>query len=405
MALTNFPLLTVQDAIDYVLDQVTAGDSSPRSRRLAWHAVRDAYSELPMRRNWRYLYRPFTIETVASITTGTITYDYTGGASERLVTRSTGTLPTDLVKYALYVSGKRYTIESRLSATTFTLSEKDCPTTDLAAGTEYTLVRDTYELPDNLRKVLSLYDTSAPGRLIECVDPGDIMQERRIARTASVPLMYSVYRSERYASSMAIHFAPSTTSAITYQALGLFWPEPLKVLSESNGTVATTSGSATVTGTSTTFSADHVGAVMRFSATGVTAIPTDIMGEIDKNRLHPYVMQRVIKSRESATSLTLEQDADTTLSGSGFRISSRIDIEPGAMRNAFLRCCEARYATQDRSGHKDREAMYERALALAMAADQRLEETTPIGFHASSLADVVASADLTTGGSSTSSAV
>lgn len=145
---------------------------------------------------------------------------------------------------------------------------------------------------------------------------------------------------------------------------------------------------------------------MRFSSTGNTAIPTDLQGEIDKNRLSPYAMQRVIKSRESTTSLTLEQTADTTLSGSGYRISSRIDIEAGAMRNAFLRCCEARFATQDRKdGAGEREARYQRALVLAKIADQRVEDAGGHGWLPHDLASIAASANLTTGGSSTRSEV
>jgi hypothetical protein len=198
---------------------------------------------------------------------------------------------------------------------------------------------------------------------------------------------------------MAVHFAPAPTSAVTYQALGLFWPQPLKVLDyHSIGTVATTDGSATVTGTSTAFTTDHEGCVIRFALTGSLKIPTDIQGEIDRNRMEPYSMQRLIKSRDSATALTLEEDADTTLSGSNYRISSLIDIEPGSMRNAFLRCCEARFAPQDRKGRDEREAAYERSLLLAMVADQRMEETLSGGRSPSSLADIVGTADLTTGG-------
>ena len=137
---------------------------------------------------------------------------------------------------------------------------------------------------------------------------------------------------------------------------------------------------------------------MRFSSTGITALPTDFQGEIDKNRLNPYAMQRVIRSVESTTSLTLEQDADATLSGSGYRISSRIDIEPGAMRSAFLRCCEAKFATQDRKGQEQREARYERALVFAMAADQRSDDRGGNGYGPNNLADIAASTDLTTGG-------
>jgi hypothetical protein len=49
MALTNFPLLCASDAVDYILDGVMGGDSTPRNRRLAIKAVQDAYAEVPMR--------------------------------------------------------------------------------------------------------------------------------------------------------------------------------------------------------------------------------------------------------------------------------------------------------------------------------------------------------------------
>jgi len=395
MSLTsNTPYLTVWDAIDYTLDQVVAGDYSPRSRRLAWDAVLEAYSEIPVRRSWRYYYRTFSFATVASQTSGTIAYT----SSSRTLTLTSSTWPSDVTKYALYIAGARYSIESRTSSTVVILRDGDCPTADIASGTSYTITRDTYELPDTIREVLYVHDLNAPGRLLQCVEPSDILHEQRIMRNTAQPLMYAAYRSDLYAGAMAIHFAPSPSSARTYQYHALCWPLPLKVLEYSVGTVATTSGSATVTGTSTSFTSDMVGAVMRFTKTGDTSIPTSLQGEIDKNRVNPYTMQRVIRSVESTTSLTLEQDADTTLSGSGYRISSRIDIEPGAMRSAFLRCCEAKFASQDRKGQEQREARYERALIFAMAADQRSEDRGGRAYQPNNLAGIAASADLTTGG-------
>lgn len=393
MAITRFPLLTFSDAVDHTLDAVLGGDSTPRNRRMAVRAVQDAYSEVPMRRHWRYYYRPLTIVTAAQQTDGSIAYT----ASTRSVTLTGATWPSDVTKYALWISGNRYGIVTRTSSTVIVLDEKDAPTADVSAGTEYTLSRDTYELPDNLRSLYSLYDTSAPGRLAE-VSPEQIIAEQRIARTASTPSMYSVFRSERYASGLAIHFAPTPTSALTYQALGLFWPQPLTTLDYSLGTVSTTADSTAVTGTSTAFSTGMEGAVLRVSSSGSLKLPTDLQGEIDKNRLEPYALQRIIKSRTDGTTLVLEQEADVTLTTSGYRISSRIDIEPGAMRNAFLRCCEARFAPNDRKGVEQREAAYERALMLAMAADQRMEETLPGGKVVASLADIAASYDLDTGG-------
>lgn len=394
MSLTNFPLLTFLDATDHVLDQVLGGDASLRNRRQAVRAVQEAYEELPQRRAWSYYYRPFTIHTVASQSSSTITYT----ASTRSVTLASGTWPTEAIKYAIYISGARYTVATRSSSTVLILDEKDAPTADIAAGTSYVLSRDTYELPDNLRKVMSLEDVNAPSRPMPCVRPTDIQFEQRRQRGAAMPLMYGVYRSELYASADAIHFAPSPSSARVYQGYGMFYPQPIKVLDYNTGTVSTTSSSTALVGVGTTFTSDHVGAVMRISPTGSLKLPTDIQGEIDKNRLEPFAMQRVIRSRTDALNLVFEQEADAALTTSGYRISSRIDIQPGAMRNAFLRCCEAKFATQDRQGSEQREARYERALAMAMQADQRIDDTSPSGFSANSLADVASSISLTTGG-------
>jgi len=394
MAITTYRHLTFHDACDHVLDQVVGGDGSPRNRRQAVRAVQEAYNEIADRRKWRYFYRPLTIQTVASQTSSTITYT----ASSRSVTLAAGTWPTEATKYALYIDGKRYSVATRSSSTVLVLDEKDAPVADIAAGTSYTLARDTYELPDNCRALLELYDAQAPGRLVSRVDPGDIIWRQRVQRGAGQPLCYSVYRSERFSGALAVHFAPSPNSALIYQGLGLFDPLELKILDYQLGSVATTADSDQVTGTSTAFTSDMNGAVIRFSPTGVTKIPTDLQGEIDKNRLEPYAMQRVIKTRDAAATLTLEQAADQTLTGSGYRISSRIDIEAGAMRNAFLRCCEARFATQDRQRSEEREARYEKALILALHADQRVVDSTPSGWAPTSLAEVAGNINLTTGG-------
>lgn len=395
MSLTsNTPYLSLWDACDYCLDQVVAGDYSPRSRRLALQAVKDAYGEIPVRRNWRYFYRSLTLNTVASQTSGTISYT----ASTRTMTLASSTWPTDVIKYGLYISGVRYAIQTRTSSTVIVLRDGDCPTANIASGTSYTLTRDTYELPDYVREVLYVHDTNAPGRMLACVEPSDILQEQRVMRNTSQPLMYSAYRSELNAGSIAIHFAPSPSAARSYQYHAICWPLPLKTLEYAVGTVATTSGSSAVAGTSTVWTSDMEGAVIRFSKTGDTSIPTDLQGEIDKNRVNPYAMQRIVRTVTDGTNIVLEQDADTTLSGSGYRISSRIDIEPGAMRNAFLRCCEARFATQDRKGAQEREARYERALMFAMAADQRVNDMGGRPYLPNDLAGIASSTDLTTGG-------
>lgn len=75
--------------------------------------------------------------------TGTIFFDFTGGASERLVTISGGTLPGWVdAECAITISGVRYPIASVLSTTTLTLSANasnadNNPGGDVTAGTAY----------------------------------------------------------------------------------------------------------------------------------------------------------------------------------------------------------------------------------------------------------------------------
>lgn len=394
MSLTNFPLYTWYEAADRVLDGVVGGGASARNLRQARQAVDEAYEILHLRRNWRYYYRPFRINTVASQTDGTIEYDYTGGSSERLVTLTGATWPTDAEKYILLIEGVRYEIDRYLSSTTLSLSERVCPQSDIASGTSYTLVRDTYELPDDFAKLGDLRDVLSPGRPIPRVSPSDILREQRLVRTAAVPSMYSIFRTTKFASGLAVVFGPAPSSARQYDGMGLIRPQPLKVFDYSAiGTVATAADSTALTGTDTAFTSDHEGAVIRISAD--SKIPSALIGEVDKDRYNPYAMQRIIKRRTDATTLVLEQAADQTIATGGYRVSSRIDIEPGVMRVAFLRLAESLFGLHDRKGREEREAIAERAFAIAAAADAtRMLDDAGGTFFAETLADVAASVDL-----------
>jgi hypothetical protein len=396
MSLSNHPLFTWHDAVDYLLDEVVGGDGSNRSRRQARRAIESAYAELPARRDWRCYYRRVYIQTVSSQTTGTISFDVTGGAYERMVTLSSATWPDDVDQYRISIDNKTYEIESRKSSTIITLSERSYPAADITAGESYTLFKDTYALPDDFRRMAYLHDVEAPGTLLSQVDPAAVECEQRLVRTASLPSMYTITGNSAGVVGQAVTFAPAPSTARTYMAMMQFWPKPLKIYdfnSGDGGTVAVTSGSAAVTGTSTAFTSDHEGSVLRVSKNGSTKIPTSQIGEIDKDRHEPFTLQRVIKTYTSATALTLQHTSDQTLSGSGFRVSSRIDIEPGAMRNAFMRLAEAHFGMHDRKGLAERMQAYERAYNLAAWADQRMIEGPWVRNTWGSLTDMAASVD------------
>lgn len=388
MSLNHYELVTFHDAVEHVLDQVVGGDGSPRNRRQAVRAIQEAYSELPRRRNWRYFYRRLKVTTSPSQNTGTVTYDHTGGSQERLVTLSGATWPAEAQKYELLINHIRYEIDSRLSDTELTLGERANPGEDLAAS-GYTLMRDTYELPADVRGLDYLYDTLAPGRMLPQVSPNSILRESRLVKTTAVPTMYSVTRSYEYAGALALIFAPAPQRARTYDAIVQTLPLPLTTVEESTGTVTTALGNTQVDGQGTAFGQQHVGAVIRFSADG--QVPTGLAGQIHNNAVHPYVLQGVVRRVESGTRLFLEQPADRPLEAVGFRLSSRIDIEAGSMRSALLKLCEARFAAQDRAGYRERMADYEREYELAAYADMRMQESPGHGYLPHNLADVAAS--------------
>jgi hypothetical protein len=379
--------LTFFDAVDHVLDQVVGGNGSPRNVRQARKAVQEAVEELSLRRTWRYYQRPDLIQTQDEYDTGTIAYDATGGTYERMVTLTTGTWPSDAVDQALIVEGTRYGVDRRISDSVITLRVDDCPTQDIDAGTDYTLVKDSYLLPENVRKIDYLYDTLAPGRMIPMVSPDSIMRERRLTRLASYPLMYSVFAHERYHGRLAVHFAPSCGVSRQYAYMATIRaPIPTVYAGTANGTVAVVSGTASVTGTGSAFASSMEGCVLRTGDSSNS--PTSSWGYTDNTFIAP-VQEFILKTYSSATAFGLESAPTQSQSGVRYTISSLLDIAP-TMRNAMFRLAEAKFSPQDRKGYTERLAEYERAYGIAAWGDQTMEETPGVGFMPTTLADLAA---------------
>jgi hypothetical protein len=369
MSLTRYELATFQDAIEQVLDAVVGGDADPRRRRNAARAVREALRDLANYRNWSCYYRRVMLATVAQQTDGTLAYDHTGGSSERLVTLSGATVDSSVELAELIIGNVRYEVEKYLSSTTFTLSERANPGADVAAGTSYTLVRPTYSLPDDFGAMGQLLDPQSAGRVLSEVTLEEALQIDRTVRTAGLPWAYAFARHPRYAGGRSLRFAPSPTTARTYDAIYRARPLPLLVELEDDGLVSITSGSPTVTcDTAGTFTQQHVGCVLRLSADNSNP-PTTAAGNL-QDVVNPYTFQGVVRSVESSTSLTLEQAADQTLGPVCYTLSSRLDLEAGAMLNALLKMAEARMASiEGRDDWAERKKEAVEALQVAAEAD------------------------------------
>jgi hypothetical protein len=130
------------------------------------------------------------------------------------------------------------------------------------------------------------------------------------------------------------------------------------------GQVVGQAGGTAITGTDTKFTSKMVGSVLRFGT--VKNLPDGVEG------LYPHEEERIVASVESDTSLTVDAVLSSAHSQVKYRISDIIDIEPGAMLEAFLAYCELRMSIllkDTDSGEK--QDLYAGSLRLAMQSDNR----------------------------------
>ena len=99
---------------------------------------------------------------------------------------------------------------------------------------------------------------------------------------------------------------------------------------------------------------------------GSSVAPTSLIGT------NPPAFEDIVSAYTSLTSLTTATVPPVALSGVNYTISDAIDIEPGAMTTAFLRCCEWQAAIARRlETRQEAFELYKEALVTAKEADAR----------------------------------
>ena len=387
-------LWTYQDAVEWVLDAQNANEPNTGApQRLARKAVAEAYRELVNLNQWSYLEGRYQFVTSAPYSTGTITYDHTGGASERLLTLASGTWPSWAAFGRVIIAGVHYTVATRESDTLLTLSPNSNPGDDVAAGTSYQIYRDTYPLPVNFHK-MRLVRNQTDDDDIDPISPDEAFAQTSWLRTPGDPITYAISGDGEYYGSLGITLSPPPSSAAQYE----IWYErshrPLKTYLYSTGTATVTGGATTVTVNGGVLNSNrHLGAIIRFSADGTT-LPTSDYGTID-GADNPYVAQRVITAIASTTSCTIDAAASTsTLTTVKYTISDPLGIESQSTLTALLMLAEAIYARM--TGNKTADDKYARALQqvkVAAAADYRTLEVTSAGGGGSGMGVVPSLAD------------
>src|SRR5690242_13146793 len=130
-------LYTFRDAVDSLLDWYGVSTTDAVTLRKAKRAIVAAYQHVTSVRKWSNYYAYGQIQTVASVTDGTIAYDQTGGSNEQMVTITGSTWPSWAGYGIIQLGGIWYPISQRISSTIITLDVNNNPGADIASGSEY----------------------------------------------------------------------------------------------------------------------------------------------------------------------------------------------------------------------------------------------------------------------------
>lgn len=354
-------LTTYRDALDHAYDYL-GDDRSARAARSARQAVLGAYRRLGQETKWTLYYHRHRFSTNAPYSTGTVTFDFTGGTYERELTLASGTWPEWAAYGAVVLNNIAYEVAERKSSTVLTLTVASNPGADVAAGTTYSLVRDTYPLPVDFLacdRLLNLTNTVP----VFYGHPRQWANRQVVYQSAGSPYLFSVTGEPNYQGVLALQLYPAPDQAYAFEYLYQRKPRPLTVDEYKVGTVSVSAGATAVTGSGTAWTSAHVGSVIRFGDT--LNHPTGLTGT------YPFQEERVVMEVTNTTALVVDAALVNTYSGNKYVLSDPVDVDE-VMLNAFWRGIALELSKLRRiEGLGDVTALYQMDLRQAMAADSR----------------------------------
>lgn len=375
-------MITYRDLVNAVIDYV-GGDNSPEAERFARRAVLVAYDDVVTGHTWSYYFTRGRIVSVAQQTTGTITYT----ESTRTVVLAGATWPTWAAFGTIVLDQFPFAILERVDSTTLTLVENNTPGANLAAGTTYTLYRDTYAMPADFRTADEVINMNNTGPLA-FLHPREWLNSQRLRRGPSTPRAYTFTGDALYPGRMVCRFTPPPDQAYLFDFLYQRSARAMAILEYKTGTVTTTGTNTTVTGSGTAWTSDMIGSVIRLSD-NATNVPTSRDGQ------YPYTIERLIVDVVSPTEITVDSTISTALSSVKHLISDPADIEEIAMSTFLMRECEKQMRLVKRMKPTPEEMReYESAQFGAWESDARNIGRRAAGTH---LPYPVRMADMPTG--------
>jgi len=374
-------IYTYQDLVEHLLDMYD-NSRAGRPLRMARRACVEATRELTSMHRWSYFESEQFLRVSAAYSTGTIAYDHTGGSAERLVTLTDGIFPDEVQHYRIIIDSDHYPIERRLSDTTITLPENQNPGADVDAGTGYQVYRQSYPLPVGFVALGNVFDCEYDKSLP--VIPSDFQQSHHLHLydTPGTPVEVAIRNDDEFLNSLSVVFCPPPSSANEYRLTLQRSPRPLVTEKYSTGTVSIASGGTECTITTGTFSAKHVGCILRLGTTD--SEPTPLVGGIDDSDVQPVLERTITAVSSSGSTCTVDAASDDDYTDVKFTVSDPIDMEYGAMLTALMRVSEASYCVltkRDRKERDERDSLAMRAVLLAKERDSRAPYAPVIPYY------------------------
>lgn len=322
-----------------------------------------AYDTLHAVRDWTVYQRYSRLHLQPAYTAGTIAYDHTGGAYERMVTLTGGTWPAWASDGTFRVGIERYQVEAVQSATVLTLDSQENPGADIAPLTAYQLSLERFPLPDDFQTNGEV--VSSDGRDLTRISQSEWLEFQTLTGPRyGGPFRYAYIGDPHRPGKLMFVFDPSPGTLVELTFKYQRKPRPLAVILYDAGTAVTAAASASIVGSGTVWTAAMVGSVFRLSADKANP-PTGLAGD------NPAAFEARILAVADATHLTVDAPCPMTTAAGSYRISDPLDYEPGPMTEALTKRGAMLLLALRRDIKSNRNAMqeYQEALDLAKAAD------------------------------------
>lgn len=332
-------ILTFEDLVDGVLDQFALDRSNSRNVRRARIAASKAVRDIANAYRWSYFRRMWVLTLSDYFSDGTVAVD----ASTRTAT-FTETLPSWAGYGTLQIlgtaeDGPEYEVEQRVSDTTLLLRDEANLAADQAATSSYRLVRRYYRAPIDLKEILTFRDVENENNLIKMPSPA--MADSRVYsyREPDIPRMFQL---RGYPSSFGvrmIEISPPPDDDYICHVAYIAHCRPLH--HDSFETRVTAEADSTTVTSSVELPENIAGSVIRVGKDKAT--PTRIHGSVS-GKTNPWLYQRVVASRVSATTFTVDSAFGAEVDGFGAVISDPVDIYVESMLSAVMAAAEMEFA-------------------------------------------------------------